>query len=75
MTKGKGILVSGGVFNDADLRAPRDVANLYVSLACAYTRGDQSDSLSFKDHYAGSRARCCTRCINQGSAIVDFTSA
>ncbi|TFK92218.1 PHP domain-like protein [Polyporus arcularius HHB13444] len=30
VTKGKGILVSGGVYNDADLRAPRDVANLQV---------------------------------------------
>lgn len=30
VTKGKGILVSGGVWNEADLRAPRDVANLYV---------------------------------------------
>ena len=31
VTKGKGILVSGGVVNDSDLRAPRDVANLLVS--------------------------------------------
>ena len=30
VTKGKGILVSGGVFNDGDLRAPRDIANLCV---------------------------------------------
>ena len=30
VTKGKGVLVSGGVFNEADLRAPRDVANLCV---------------------------------------------
>ncbi|EJF61142.1 PHP domain-like protein [Dichomitus squalens LYAD-421 SS1] len=28
VTKGKGILVSGGVFSEGDLRAPRDVANL-----------------------------------------------
>ena len=32
VTKGKGVLVSGGVFNEADLRAPRDVANLCVLL-------------------------------------------
>ncbi|KAI0638071.1 PHP domain-like protein [Trametes polyzona] len=32
VTKGKGILVSGGVFNEADLRAPRDVANLITLL-------------------------------------------
>ncbi|KAI9066757.1 PHP domain-like protein, partial [Trametes sanguinea] len=32
VTKGKGILVSGGVFNEADLRAPRDVANLITIL-------------------------------------------
>ncbi|KAI0723185.1 PHP domain-like protein, partial [Earliella scabrosa] len=32
VTKGKGILVSGGVFNDADLRAPRDIANLITVL-------------------------------------------
>ncbi|KAI0832312.1 PHP domain-like protein [Trametes gibbosa] len=32
VTKGKGILVSGGVFNEADLRAPRDVANLITVL-------------------------------------------
>ena len=28
VTKGKGILVSGGVVNSIDLRAPRDVGNL-----------------------------------------------
>ncbi|KAJ8473991.1 hypothetical protein ONZ51_g7515 [Trametes cubensis] len=33
VTKGKGILVSGGVFNEADLRAPRDVANLILGVA------------------------------------------
>ena len=38
VTKGKGILVSGGVFNEADLRAPRDVANLYVSTPRAFFR-------------------------------------
>ncbi|KAI0677136.1 PHP domain-like protein [Trametes maxima] len=32
VTKGKGILVSGGVYNEADLRAPRDVANLITVL-------------------------------------------
>lgn len=32
VTKGKGILVSGGVWNEADLRAPRDVTNLCVPL-------------------------------------------
>ncbi|KAI0327790.1 PHP domain-like protein [Cubamyces sp. BRFM 1775] len=35
VTKGKGILVSGGVFNEADLRAPRDVANLITILGVA----------------------------------------
>ncbi|CCM05297.1 uncharacterized protein FIBRA_07511 [Fibroporia radiculosa] len=35
VTKGKGILVSGGVVNDADLRAPRDVANLITVLGLA----------------------------------------
>ncbi|RPD81229.1 PHP domain-like protein [Lentinus tigrinus ALCF2SS1-7] len=35
VTKGKGILVSGGVFNDPDLRAPRDVANLITMLGVA----------------------------------------
>ena len=38
VTKGKGILVSGGVFNEADLRAPRDVANLCVSTSRAFFR-------------------------------------
>lgn len=28
VTKGRGVLVSGGVVDDADLRAPRDVGNL-----------------------------------------------
>ena len=28
VTKGKGVLVSGGIVNDADLRGARDVANL-----------------------------------------------
>lgn len=30
VTKGKSLLISGGVMSDADLRAPRDVGNLYV---------------------------------------------
>ncbi|PCH37146.1 PHP domain-like protein [Wolfiporia cocos MD-104 SS10] len=32
VTKGKGILVSGGVMSDADLRTPRDVGNLITML-------------------------------------------
>ena len=32
VTKGKGLLVSGGVFAEVDHRAPRDIANLY----CVY---------------------------------------
>ncbi|KAF8623254.1 hypothetical protein AX17_007500 [Amanita inopinata Kibby_2008] len=32
VTKGKGVVVSGGAVNDADLRAPRDVANLITLL-------------------------------------------
>lgn len=28
VTKGKGIILSGGADNDADVRAPRDVGNL-----------------------------------------------
>ena len=31
VTKGKGLIISGGVVAEADLRPPRDVANLYVS--------------------------------------------
>ena len=30
VTKGKGILLGSGTTNEADLRAPRDVQNLYV---------------------------------------------
>lgn len=30
VTGGKGIIVSGGVTNEPDLRAPRDITNLYV---------------------------------------------
>ncbi|PSR73523.1 hypothetical protein PHLCEN_2v10635 [Hermanssonia centrifuga] len=35
VTKGKGIIVSGGVTNSADLRAPRDVGNLISILGLA----------------------------------------
>ena len=31
VTKGKGIIVTGGVLSQADLRAPRDIGNLYVT--------------------------------------------
>lgn len=31
VTKGKGLIISGGVVAEADLRPPKDVANLYVS--------------------------------------------
>ena len=30
VTKGKGLIISGGVTNEPDLRAPRDIINLYV---------------------------------------------
>lgn len=33
VTKGKGLIVSGGITNEPDLRAPRDVINLWVYLA------------------------------------------
>ena len=32
VTKGKGLIISGGAVAEADLRPPRDVANLYVSI-------------------------------------------
>ncbi|KAJ7174267.1 PHP domain-like protein [Mycena filopes] len=35
VTKGKGLIVSGGVVAEADLRAPRDVANLITLLGLA----------------------------------------
>ncbi|EIW78115.1 PHP domain-like protein [Coniophora puteana RWD-64-598 SS2] len=35
VTKGKGLIVSGGVVDDADFRAPRDVANLVALLGLA----------------------------------------
>jgi RNase P/RNase MRP subunit p30 len=31
VTKGKGLIVSGGVTSEADLRAPRDIINLYAN--------------------------------------------
>lgn len=31
VTKGKGIIVTGGVASQADLRAPRDIGNLYAT--------------------------------------------
>lgn len=32
VTKGKGIIVTGGALNQSDLRAPRDISNLLVHL-------------------------------------------
>lgn len=37
VTKGKGVIVSGGVTNEPDLRAPRDIANLCVDFIPALT--------------------------------------
>ena len=39
VTKGKSIIVSSGVGNDSDLRAPRDVANLYILPFCHKSGG------------------------------------
>lgn len=35
VTKGKGVIVSGGITIESDLRAPRDIINLCVSLITA----------------------------------------
>ena len=37
VTKGKGLIVSGGVTNEPDLRAPRDIVNLCVPFITAPT--------------------------------------
>ena len=38
VTKGKGLIISGGIVAEADLRSPRDVANLYVSNFGSFTK-------------------------------------
>jgi len=38
VTNGKGVIVSGGITNEPDLRAPRDIINLYVNPVPALTR-------------------------------------
>jgi len=38
VTKGKGVVVSGGITNESDLRAPRDIINLCVNSVPVLTR-------------------------------------
>lgn len=38
VTKGKGVIVSSGVTNEPDLRAPRDIINLYVNHTAVLNR-------------------------------------
>ncbi|OSX62311.1 hypothetical protein POSPLADRAFT_1181426 [Postia placenta MAD-698-R-SB12] len=44
VTKGAGVLVSGGVVNDADLRSPRDVGNLLTILGLAQNVAHDANS-------------------------------
>ncbi|KAF7791175.1 hypothetical protein EIP86_002186 [Pleurotus ostreatoroseus] len=44
VTKGKGIVVSGGVVNPADLRAPRDIGNLLTVLGLAQDRAHDAST-------------------------------
>lgn len=37
VTKGKGVIVSGGITNESDLRGPRDIINLCVNSIVAFT--------------------------------------
>jgi ribonuclease P/MRP protein subunit RPP1 len=44
VTKGKGIIVSGGVSTEADLRAPRDVGNLITLLGLAQNQAHDAST-------------------------------
>lgn len=46
VTKGKGIIVTGGVMNQGDLRAPKDIGNLYVRPRFAFATKLTEDSES-----------------------------
>jgi ribonuclease P/MRP protein subunit RPP1 len=61
VTKGKSLLLSGGVASAGDLRAPRDVGNLYV--ACSFVLQLFVD-INLQSDDAWITAGCCTRHVD-----------
>lgn len=69
VTKGKGLVVSGGVLTEADLRAPRDISNLQAPLSTSMSR----TKLGQQDYNAGSGTRPRSQGFYKGAALSYIT--
>lgn len=67
VTKGKGVIISGGITNEPDLRGPRDVVNLCVDpiIACNEVLNPPAWKQSY---YAGSGFGCGSGHNEQGTS-------
>ena len=69
VTKGKGIIVSGGVVSEIHLRAPRDVCNLCAAVSSLYPSISSVSAFFMQDHTSRFTARCRASGIDKGTKI------
>ncbi|KIM46946.1 hypothetical protein M413DRAFT_440507 [Hebeloma cylindrosporum] len=70
VTKGRSIVVSGGIVNEADLRAPRDVANLISMLGLAQDAAHDASSKTPKSLIIRAKTRQTHRAVLSEPAVV-----
>ncbi|KIM38590.1 hypothetical protein M413DRAFT_447795 [Hebeloma cylindrosporum] len=70
VTKGRSIIVSGGVVNEADLRAPRDVANLISILGLSGDAAHEASSKAPKSLIIRAQTRQTYRAVLSEPTVV-----
>ncbi|KAF9556870.1 PHP domain-like protein [Agrocybe pediades] len=74
VSKGKGLIISGGVVADADFRAPRDVANLIAVLGLAQDAANEASTKTPKSLVLRAETRKTYRAVLSEPKVV-FPSA
>ncbi|KAJ7633087.1 PHP domain-like protein [Roridomyces roridus] len=70
LTKGKGLIVSGGVVAEADLRAPRDVSNLITLLGLAQDAAHRASTSAPKSLVLRAQTRQTYRAVLSDPVLV-----
>ncbi|KAF8960815.1 RNase P subunit p30-domain-containing protein [Flammula alnicola] len=70
VTKGKGLIISGGVVADADLRAPRDVTNLIAILGLAQDAAHEASTKTPKSLVIRAQTRKTYRAVISEPKVV-----
>ncbi|KAF8154438.1 RNase P subunit p30-domain-containing protein [Crassisporium funariophilum] len=73
VTKGKGLIISGGVVAEADLRAPRDVANLIAILGLAQDAAHEASTKAPRSLVVRAQTRKTYRAVlSEPTLVVPF---